>query len=265
MQSSRSKLTTCPRDWHLLRFKLSSTATSDGCAQKLENNVWHDSESITTKVCSKVGRKWNATCLRKRRLLRFESNSTATSDCCLQKLLNEAWRDSALITTKVCSQISRKWNAMFECSDQRWKDELQFLIWRFFELSDLVNNDLLCYQPSITQSRRSVPNFKLSVLTFSKLMSCLMSIEQKLPVLVGESSPAPEFSTSKWKYSATAAKMGISHWALWALAGLGTCTKKQQGPKQFWVLLDLKLPRNRRERSIDSMAVIDVHVGGFPG
>ena len=35
-------------------------------------------------------------------------------------------------------------------------------------------------QLSITRSRRSVLNFKLSVLTFSKSMSCLMSIEQKL-------------------------------------------------------------------------------------
>ena len=36
------------------------------------------------------------------------------------------------------------------------------------------------------------------------------------PVLAGKSSPAPEFSISKCKYSATAAQMGISHWALWA-------------------------------------------------
>ena len=53
------------------------------------------------------------------------------------------------------------------------------------------------------------------------------------PVLAGKSSPAPEFSISKWKYSATAAQMGISHWALWALAGLGTGTKKLPGQKQF--------------------------------
>ena len=58
------------------------------------------------------------------------------------------------------------------------------------------------------------------------------------PVLAGKSSPAPEFSTPNWKYSATAAQMRISHWALWAImAGLGTGTKKLPGPKQFWVLL----------------------------
>ena len=39
---------------------------------------------------------------------------------------------------------------MFEsCSDQRWQIEIQFLILRFFELSDLVNNHLLCYWPTI--------------------------------------------------------------------------------------------------------------------
>ena len=60
VQSSRSKLTTCPRKGCLLRLKLNCTATSDGDAQKLGNNVWRDSEPIATNVCSQIGRKWNA-------------------------------------------------------------------------------------------------------------------------------------------------------------------------------------------------------------
>ena len=100
VQSSRSKSTTCTRKGRLLRLELSSTATSDGGAQKLGNDVWHDSELITTKVCSKIGRKWNATCLRKGRLLRFKLNSTATSDGGAQKLWNDVWRDSKSIATK---------------------------------------------------------------------------------------------------------------------------------------------------------------------
>ena len=36
--------------------------TSDGCAQKLGNDVRRDSESIATKVCRQIGRKWNAMC-----------------------------------------------------------------------------------------------------------------------------------------------------------------------------------------------------------
>ena len=43
----------------LLRFESNSTATLDGVpkrAQKIGNDVWHDSESITTKVYSPIGR-----------------------------------------------------------------------------------------------------------------------------------------------------------------------------------------------------------------
>ena len=46
----------------------------------------------------------------------------------------------------------------------------------------------------------------------------------KVDELYRKEFSTPEFSTSKWNYSATAAQMGISHWALWALAGLGTST-----------------------------------------
>ena len=38
----------------LLRFQWNCTATSDGNAQKLVNDLWHDSESIATKVCSQI-------------------------------------------------------------------------------------------------------------------------------------------------------------------------------------------------------------------
>ena len=142
VQSSRSKSTTCLRKGRLLRFESNNTATSDGGAQKLGNDVWHDSGSMATKVCSKIGRKWNATCLRKGRLFRFElntMNSTATSDGGAQKLGNDVWRDSESITTKVCRQTGRKWNEMFEShvvtsvdrtsSDFRFEDFLSYLTW----------------------------------------------------------------------------------------------------------------------------------------
>ena len=50
VQSSRSKSTTCPRKGR--RFELNSTATSDGGAQKLGNDVRKDSESIATKFAA---------------------------------------------------------------------------------------------------------------------------------------------------------------------------------------------------------------------
>ena len=139
VQSSRSKSTTCPRKGSLLRFESNSTETSDGGAQNLGNDVRHDSESIATKVCSQIGRKWNATCPKKGRLLRFESYSTATSDGGAQKLGNDVRYDSESISAKVCSQIGRKWNAMFEShvvtSVDRWSfdfgfyDFLSYLTW----------------------------------------------------------------------------------------------------------------------------------------
>ena len=42
-----------------------------------------------------------------------------------------------------------KCNVWKPCSNLRWQDELLFLIWRFFELSELVTNHLLCYWPTI--------------------------------------------------------------------------------------------------------------------
>ena len=57
VQSTRSKLTSCQEKGRLLRFEKNGTdctATSDGSAQKLGNDVWHDSESITTKDCRRI-------------------------------------------------------------------------------------------------------------------------------------------------------------------------------------------------------------------
>ena len=116
VRSSKSMSTTCLRKGRLLKFELNSTATSDGGAQKHGNDVRRDSESIATKVCSPIGHKWNATCLRKGHLLRFELNSTATSDGGAQILGNDVWYDSESIATKVCSQIGRKWNAMLKAT-----------------------------------------------------------------------------------------------------------------------------------------------------
>ena len=45
-------MTTCPGKGGVLRFELNSTATSDGGAQKLGNDVRKDSESIATKFAA---------------------------------------------------------------------------------------------------------------------------------------------------------------------------------------------------------------------
>ena len=47
------------------------------------------------------------------------------------------------------------------CGDQRWQDELQFSIWRFFEQIVFVNNHLLCYWPTIHNSISKIcPKFQ---------------------------------------------------------------------------------------------------------
>ena len=76
-QSSRSKSTTCPKKGRLLRFELNST-TLDGGAQKLENDVWHDSESIATKVCSQVSVK---TPISRTAVSRYQPSSTRPLHC----------------------------------------------------------------------------------------------------------------------------------------------------------------------------------------
>ena len=60
MLSRRSKLMSCPRKGRLLRFQSKSTDFSDGWAQKVGNNLWHGSESITIKVRSQISLKWKA-------------------------------------------------------------------------------------------------------------------------------------------------------------------------------------------------------------
>ena len=76
-----------------------------------------------------------------------------------------------------------KWNAMAESSSETSTDcqwtSLIVTLTIFWDIC-YSKNHLLYYWPPITQYLRSVLNFKLSVLTFLRSMSCLMSIEQKL-------------------------------------------------------------------------------------
>ena len=60
LSKQKTKLTTCLRKGCLLRFPLNSKATSDGGAQKVGNDLWHNSFSIATKVCSQIARKLKA-------------------------------------------------------------------------------------------------------------------------------------------------------------------------------------------------------------
>ena len=100
--------------------------------------IWHRNKTACSKlILVQSSRPNRTTCPRKGCLLRFKSNSTATSDGdaqSLEMMLGDDRRYSESIATKVCSQIGRKWNVMLEswkpCShgDQRWQGELRFSI-----------------------------------------------------------------------------------------------------------------------------------------
>ena len=111
-------------------------------------------------------RSESTTCPRKGLLLRFKSNSAATSDGSAQKLGIYVSRDSELITIKVCSQIARKWNAMFE----------SHVVFRFFQQSAFVNipHDLLCYWPTIHNLILKIcPNYQVISSHFFEVVELL--------------------------------------------------------------------------------------------
>ena len=75
----------------------------------LSVKIWHRNKTVCFESNPvQSSRSKSTTCLRKMRLLRFESNSTATLDGGAQKLGNGVWHASESFKTKVCSQIGRK-------------------------------------------------------------------------------------------------------------------------------------------------------------
>ena len=128
-------------DWKLLPTKAAPLLCSILLSFiSLWVKIWHRNKTTCSKSnpvqSSNSKRKTGP---RKGRLLRFESNSKATSDDCTQKLGNYVKHDSESIATRVCSQIGCKWNVMFESHvvtsvdrtsfDFRFEDFLSYLTW----------------------------------------------------------------------------------------------------------------------------------------
>ena len=129
IQCSRSKSMTYPRKGPLLRLESNSTVTSDGGAQKLRNDIWHDSESIPTKVCSRIGRKWNAV---------FESHVVTSfyrtsfdfqfedfwAICCLfafvKSYLMCYWPTIHNLILKMCPKFSKSQSSLFQIQWAVW-------------------------------------------------------------------------------------------------------------------------------------------------
>ena len=121
----------------------------------------------------------------KGRLLRFWSNSTATPDGSEQKpeVVNNVWHDSELVATKLCSQIGCKWNAMFESDVETGIGWTNFYFWFEYFFSSLpLKIIVICVtdQISITQSQRSVLNFKFASSNFSEVDELLGENKTKI-------------------------------------------------------------------------------------
>ena len=126
VQSSRSKLTTCPRKGRLLRFESNSTATSDGGAQKLGNDVSHDAESIATKNCSQIGRKWNA--MSERHELRFSIWRCFKQSAFVNNRLLYYWPTMHNSISKICPKFQVHSSHFFEVDellDEYWEKIVQ--------------------------------------------------------------------------------------------------------------------------------------------
>ena len=122
---------------------------------------------------------------------RFGLNSTATSDGEAQKLGNDVRRDSESIATKVCSQISSKWNAMFQNHAVTSVDRTSFdFRFEFFLQSAFVNIHLLCYWPTIFNLISKIcPNFQAINSDFFEVNELLVSAWWALSK-----------NCAKWKY-----------------------------------------------------------------
>ena len=67
-----------------------------------------------------------------------------------------------------------KCNIWRPSGDQRWQDERQFSIWRFFEQFVFVNNHLLCYWPTINNLISKIcPKFQVISSHFFKVYDLL--------------------------------------------------------------------------------------------
>ena len=115
VQSSRSKLTTCPRKGRMLRFELDSTATSDGGAQKLRNDVSYDPESIATKNCSQIGRKWNA--MSEGHELRFSIWRCFKQSAFVNNRLLYYWPTIHNLISKICPKFQVPSSQIFEVNE----------------------------------------------------------------------------------------------------------------------------------------------------
>ena len=148
-------------------------------------NLWHRNNHVPNRNLCKAA-DLNKEHLQEKRVRsdsRVQSNSIATPDGNAQKLGNDLWREFKSIATKVCSQMSSRWNEMLETQVETCIDWLSFNFrFKYFLGNFQLKTIIYCItdQSSIRCFQRSALIFKFSDLTFLRSMSCSMSIEQEL-------------------------------------------------------------------------------------
>ena len=119
----------CPRKirkWCLLRIQSNSAATSNVGAQKLGNDLWHDSETIASfcnRTYGSLQPKWlpmKNQCLKSQLMMwslgvqfkEFLSSLLLNSDDWAQKLWNYLWHDSESIASFCNIRLQPHWLQM---------------------------------------------------------------------------------------------------------------------------------------------------------
>ena len=119
---------------------LSATQNRRGAAESLI--TLRDVQDFPSHFRNAQAKYQGRTCRRQGRLLRFQSNSTATSDGGAQKLGFDLWHVSELIAIQVCSQNSR--NKMI-CLKAALTGRASNFDFKIFEQAAAQNNHLLYY------------------------------------------------------------------------------------------------------------------------
>ena len=126
-------------------------------------------------------------CLKKGSLLWFQQNSTATSNGCMQKAwkwslvwfwiyCNQSFAAKTVANEKQCLQTMYKTSVDWTSFNFPFQDFLGILLFLLLKIIAWVY--CISEQPSIPWSWRSVLNFKLSVFTFLRLMTCSSVLEE---------------------------------------------------------------------------------------
>ena len=124
--------------------------------------IWHRNKTAYSKSNPvQSSRSKSTSCVRKGCQLKFQPSDFRWRSAKSWKWC-QAWFWIDCNQSLQPNQLQMKCDVWRPCSDQRWQDELWFLIWRLFEQSAFANIHLLCYWPTIDNSISKIyPQFQV--------------------------------------------------------------------------------------------------------